>query len=85
MVQVCGAPVGIYMETRGVLIIDAGEIRGADGSLKSPAEHIVKAGDYIRGVDGRALEDKQELMDLVAESGGRIWCWKSGARDSRWI
>lgn len=81
VVQVCGAPVGIYMETRGVLIIDAGEIRGADGSLKSPAEHIVKAGDYIRGVDGRALEDKQELMDLVAESGGKdmvLEVWRQG-------
>ena len=70
VVRVCGAPVGIYMETDGVLIIDAGELQMPDGSLESPAENIVKAGDYIQKVDGQELEDKQQLMDLVAGSQG---------------
>mgnify|MGYP001622895439 FL=1 len=81
VVQVCGAPIGIYMETEGVLIVDAGEIRMSDGSLARPAENIVKAGDYIRKVDGRNLENKQELMDLVAGSGGEdmvLEVWRQG-------
>lgn len=81
VVQVCGAPVGIYMETDGVLIIDAGEIQMPDGSLQTPAENIVKAGDYIHKVDGQELEDKQELMDLVAGSGGEdmvLEVWRQG-------
>ena len=70
VVQVCGAPVGIYMETEGVLIIDAGEIKTIDGQMISPAEHIVKPGDYIQKVDGKPLENKKQLIDHVAENQG---------------
>ena len=69
-VQVCGAPVGIYMETEGVLIIDAGEIRTMDGQTAAPADHIVQPGDYIRKVDGEILDSKRQLMEEVAESRG---------------
>mgnify|MGYP001623044364 CR=1 FL=1 len=69
-VRICGAPVGIYMETQGVLILDAGELTLADGSTRSPAENIVKAGDYIQKANGQDLEGKKQLVDMVACSGG---------------
>ena len=80
-VRICGAPVGIYMETRGVLILDAGELEMADGSTRSPAENIVKSGDYIQKANGRELEGKQQLADLVAASGGSdmvLEVWRQG-------
>ena len=71
VVQVCGAPVGIYMETEGVLIIDAGEIQTfMDGQTAVPADNIVQPGDYIQKVDGKTLENKQQLIEQVAESQG---------------
>lgn len=70
MVYASGSPVGIYMETDGVLIIDSGEIRNAEGILQSPAEHIVQPGDYIRKVDGEVLESKKQLIKMVSENQG---------------
>lgn len=65
-----GQTVGIYMETRGVLVIDDGELTAADGSMICPAEHILQAGDYIRTVNGTELSDKKELIRMISESGG---------------
>lgn len=64
-VYASGSPVGIYMETAGVLVIDCGNVRDADGISRMPAEHIVQPGDYIRAVNGEALTDKNRLMELV--------------------
>lgn len=72
MVFASGSPVGIYMETEGVLVIDSGEIRGMDGIMQSPAEHIVQPGDYIRKVDGEILESKKQLMKLVEKNQGEL-------------
>lgn len=69
-VYASGDSVGIYMETQGVLIVDAGEIQTIEGEMVKPAEHIVKAGDYIEKIDGEELHDKKELLDKVAESDG---------------
>jgi stage IV sporulation protein B len=69
-VFVSGETIGIYMETEGVMIIDAGEIEAADEMQRKPAEHIVKPGDYILEVNGKEIENKKELMELVEKSGG---------------
>lgn len=69
-VYACGNPIGIYMETQGVLIVDSGEIQTLDGQLVKPAEHIVKSGDYIEKIDGEDLHNKKELLEKVADSGG---------------
>ena len=47
-----GSPVGIYMETKGVLVIDSGEITDREGIRRTPAEHIIQPGDYICEIDG---------------------------------
>lgn len=69
-VYASGSPVGIYMETKGVLVIDSGVVRDTDGISRTPAEHIIKPGDYIRSVDGEELTSKKQLMELVKENHG---------------
>ena len=69
-VYVGGSPVGIYMETKGVLVIDSGEIRDIDGISRTPAEHIIQPGDYIRSVDGEELVNKKQLIGLVSKNQG---------------
>ena len=69
-VKVSGENIGIYMETNGVLIIDSGQLKRADGMTCEPAAHIVQTGDYIMKVNGEALENKKDLMRQVEESGG---------------
>lgn len=69
-VLVSGSPVGIYMETKGVLVIDSGEITDREGIRRTPAEHIIQSGDYICEIDGKALTGKRQLMQLVRENQG---------------
>lgn len=65
-----GSPVGIYMETKGVLVIDSGEITDREGIRRTPAEHIIQPGDYICEIDGKVLTGKKQLMQLVKENQG---------------
>ena len=69
-VLVSGSPVGIYMETKGVLVIDSGEITDLEGIRRTPAEHIIQSGDYICEIDGKVLTGKRQLMQLVRENQG---------------
>ena len=64
-VLVGGMPVGIYMETDGVLVLDTQSIEGMDGQEYEPAHNLVKAGDYIIGINQETIEDKAELMESL--------------------
>lgn len=65
-----GVPVGIYVKTDGVLVVGTGEFRGENGLRCSPGKNIVKSGDYIRRVNGQEIETKEELTEMVEDSGG---------------
>ncbi len=65
-----GLPIGIYVRTDGVLVVGTGEFQGENGLKCSPGKNIVKSGDYIRRVNGREIEKKEELVKAVEESGG---------------
>lgn len=68
-----GIPIGIYMETEGILIIGTGEVTGIDGLTYEPAYRIVQRGDYIQAINGKAVSDKEELMETInAEGGGDV-------------
>lgn len=69
-VLVSESPVGIYMETKGVLVIDSGEITDREGIRRTPAERIIQSGDYICEIDGKVLTGKRQLMQLVRENQG---------------
>lgn len=73
-VAVCGAPVGIYMETDGVMVIRTAEIRTADGTVCQPSENILREGDYITKVNGQKINTKQELINVVEACDGSPLC-----------
>lgn len=66
-VYVSGEAVGIYMQTKGVLIIDTGEILSENGEKETPARDIVKPGDYIVAFNQDKIKCKQDLLDELAE------------------
>ena len=65
-----GMPVGLYMETEGVLVLGTDKVASTDGEEKEPAANIVKSGDYITGVDDREIKNKRELLDCVKDMTG---------------
>ena len=64
-----GLPIGIYVETDGVLAIGTGHVTGADGIEKEPAANLIKSGDYICAVNGEEIETKEQLVDKVNPYG----------------
>ncbi|MCC8103471.1 MAG: SpoIVB peptidase [Clostridiales bacterium] len=69
-VYVGGTPIGIYLETDGVFVVDTGTITAEDGSTCCPAENIVQTGDYIQAVNGASVNTKEELIACILESDG---------------
>lgn len=61
-----GMTIGIYMETNGVLVLDTDCITCIDGNEYEPAKNIVKAGDYIVGINGKEISSKSELIQAVS-------------------
>lgn len=67
----CGAPIGIYLESDGILVVGTGKLTGENGEEIEPAKGVLKSGDYIEALNGQPLENKEELIEAVAASGGQ--------------
>ena len=67
----CGTPVGIYLSSKGVMVIGTGQVTNKTGNVVEPAYGLLKSGDYIQTINGETLEDKDALVDAVNASGGK--------------
>ncbi len=65
-----GVPVGIYMESDGVLVVGVGSFQGQDGQSHSPAKHILQSGDYVLRLNGEAISDKESFIRGIEECSG---------------
>ena len=65
-----GMPVGIYMETDGVMVLNTEQIQGIDGGEYEPAANLVRSGDYITAVDHQEISGKKDLLEAVGELSG---------------
>ncbi len=61
-----GMPIGIYLETEGVMVLGTDEVKGMDGMFYDPSRHLVKPGDYIVAIDGQEVDTKKELMEEIS-------------------
>ncbi len=66
----CGRPIGIYINTKGVLVIGTGEITDEQGVKKEPANPKIQAGDYILELNGKTIGNKKELIEAIEEAEG---------------
>ena len=65
-----GYPVGIYVQTDGVLVIDTGSFQSANGKKVSPAKNVLLPGDYICEVNYKKVANKEELIKMIEECAG---------------
>ena len=65
-----GISVGVYVQTDGIFIIGTGDIMTTDGIFESPAQNIVKTGDYIISFQGEKIRRKQELIERLENFEG---------------
>lgn len=64
-----GMPIGIYLETEGVMVLGTDAVTAEDGMDYEPAANLVKAGDYIVALNEQAIHDKSELIETVKDLG----------------
>ncbi len=65
-----GVPVGIYVQTKGVLVVDTADPDPDHRQIASPSRHVLKRGDYIVAVNHAAIARKEQLVHSVQSSHG---------------
>ncbi len=71
MLTPVGEPIGIYVKTQGVLVIDTGEFRSVSGEKVSPSMYKLQAGDYLTAMDGVAVTGKKQIKEYVENGQGQ--------------
>lgn len=64
-----GEPIGIYVETNGLLVLDTAEIEGRDGLTYEPGGNIIKSGDYILKWEGVSVPTIAQLNAAIQKTG----------------
>lgn len=64
-----GEPIGLYLQTDGVLVIDTGEVTDASGQIHDPSGSLVHPGDYIVKINDVPVSSKDQLVFLVQKYG----------------
>ena len=65
-----GKPIGIYVKTQGVLVVDTGSFDGAGGDKCAPSEYKLQSGDYLTAMDGFAINDKKQIKEYIENGNG---------------
>ena len=66
----CGTPIGIYVETDGILVLGSGRITGEDGLNYEPISNKLKSGDYILAINGQTISHKNDLIREIQNTDG---------------
>ncbi len=66
-----GNPIGIYVETDGVMVLGTGVITGSDGLNYEPSLNKLKSGDYITAINNKKILNKEELINEIQNSDGK--------------
>jgi stage IV sporulation protein B len=67
----CGIPIGINVETDGILVLGNKRITGFDGLNYEPAHNKLKSGDYIIAINDKKVKYKEELIEAIQKSEGK--------------
>lgn len=67
-VYASGEPVGIYIKTRGVLVLGIQNVKTADNRTYSPAEHKLESGDYILAMNGEDISSKAQFISCLQKN-----------------
>ncbi len=66
----CGMPVGVYLKSDGILVIDNAEFVAESGQSICPSANIISEGDYIVSLNGQTLGGKSDLVEKVKNCNG---------------
>lgn len=82
----CGIPVGIYLETEGILVTEVSEVQDAAGCKVIPGSGLIEVGDYIISANQKRIMSKKQFQTMVSESAGKpISLEVIRGKEKRWI
>ena len=76
MLKPAGIPIGIYVQTKGVLVVGVGEFEGEDGQKYNPGKYIFQVGDYILEINDEEITTKRGLIDKISHCEGQEMVFK---------
>lgn len=76
-----GEPIGIYVKTQGVLVIDIGDFQSGTGEKVSPSRYKLQKGDYLTAMDGVAVTGKKQIREYVEKSNGKEIIFQVARKD----
>lgn len=78
-----GVPVGLYIHTKGVMVLGTGKVTNLEGEVSEPAKAVFKSGDYILSINGIAIRNTSQALSVIQACGGQTLCFdilRDGAR-----
>ena len=69
-ISAAGLPVGIFLKTKGVMVVGVGSFSDESGAVCEPAKNHLKEGDYILQYNDTEITGKKQFMQLLSENGG---------------
>lgn len=66
-----GIPVGLYLQTEGVMVISTGDVTSASGQSSAPAKGKIQPGDYITAINDTPIHSKSQLLYYVQTYGNQ--------------
>ncbi|MBQ8638037.1 MAG: SpoIVB peptidase [Lachnospiraceae bacterium] len=65
----CGYPIGIYLQTDGILVIGTAKVTDENGNLAEPAAGCLTSGDYIMAINGEPVQTKEGFQEALNRFG----------------
>lgn len=69
-VSAAGFPIGIFLKTKGVMVVGVGSFNDIGGTGHEPAKGHLAEGDYIVSYNGTEITGKKQFMSLLSENQG---------------
>lgn len=69
-VSAAGLPIGIFLKTKGVMVVGVGSFNDRNGAVHEPAKSHLAEGDYIVSYNGEEITGKKQFMNLLLENQG---------------
>lgn len=69
IVYPCGFPIGVYLKTKGVMVIGTARVPDENGTMQEPASGSIESGDYILSINGEEIVSKEDFQEKLNHSG----------------
>ena len=69
-ISAAGFPVGIFLKTKGVMVVGVGSFNDQAGAVREPSKGHLMEGDYILKYNDVEITGKKQFMNLLAENQG---------------